>query len=213
MGKGNNKRNYLCRYTKKASIIAGDNRQELELSDDEVVALYRFYVIESPVEEVTLKSRSFNSRGWDGRMPLLNKMLTSVLDISTSDFVIKDLLDDSKADSLIKGYLASTGLGDGPCADLSCERAVLIGTRGNSKREKLLRHVRNCLCHGNFKLLNCEELGEPVFVMEDRTIGKGSNVTARMVLKKSTLLEWARIVCSKEIRDEGRDTSRLCSNE
>ena len=89
-------------------------------------------------------------------------------------------------------------LGGGMLSDIGEERGIFCETVGESCYHKLFYHLRNCFAHGCFKLVSNNE--DPVFIFEDRDRNKNSpNITARFVLKKSTLIAWASVILEPEV--------------
>ena len=60
-------------------------------------------------------------------------------------------------------------------------------------------HLRNAFAHCRLNMVDVD--GECVFILEDVVTSKGKNkLSARMILRKSTLLKWIDIIESGEIK-------------
>lgn len=189
------------RYSKANSIIALDDRREGHLTNDEFAILYRFYVLEAPHPKQSSKCRSLASRDWRGIYSnggLLDE-LTNILDLSSSSFVFLDLLESYDAKALCENL----ELAGCPLGDYEHERCMVSETDGNNLYLKVFFRLRNCLAHGNFKLLESKnQSGELLFLMEDHTTNRGTQtVTARMIFRKQTLIRWAETVAAGPHKD------------
>lgn len=182
------------RYTKEESIVTMDHRREERLTDNELGFLYRFYILEPLSSQQSLKAVAANKRGWRGAYSDsgLKNYLVDILNLFSADFVFTETLEVYDLQVLFD----SLDLSSGPLSDFCRERCVLTKTPGSNPYYKVFYRVRNCLAHGNFRLLKDDAVENGAFfVMEDRTRGSGSqNVTARMVFAKSTLFGWANAV-------------------
>lgn len=172
------------------NTILVDYENERELPDQDLLALFRFYVLYSPCDNASLKGISLKERGWQGniRSNGLGKLLDEEIPKGSGPFYLPAI--DNGAN--LRQLFAHARLADGKLSEISTERAVTtLGKRSESQYLRLFRHVRNCFAHGRFKYLVNEDSPEGIFVIEDRD---RDNYTARMVLGKATLLSWARII-------------------
>lgn len=170
--------------------ILVDYENERDLPDQDFLALFRFYVLYSPCNNASLKGISLKERGWEGGIWSngLGKLLDEAKPKSSGPFHLP-IKDNGKQ---LHQLFAEASLEDGKLSDVSTERAVTtISKRSENIYLRLFRHVRNCFAHGRFKYLVNKDSPEGMFVMEDRD---RDNYTARMVLGKTTLLSWARII-------------------
>lgn len=179
------------RYTKKNSIIETPSFPSVDLTESEMALLFKFYIVEPPITRQSSKSVTLAERGWVGGFEKsgLKTKLDAICNLSD---VICEPSSEAGAESLAELF-SKRDLLDGPVGNLSEERAVITGKGESNSFLRLLRHIRNCFAHGNFLLqMNADE--DEVFVMEDRETGKNPNVTARMVLKKETIIAWAETI-------------------
>lgn len=77
-------------------------------------------------------------------------------------------------------------LSDGLIADLSFERCVIGITRENNKYLKFFHRVRDGFAHGKYCLRLSENNVKMVVIQDD----DGNNVTGRIVIRLSTLLNF-----------------------
>lgn len=89
----------------------------------------------------------------------------------------------------LKKYFDDVDLIAGFPTDLITQRAFIGKTSENSKFLKLFYRIRDSLSHGKFIVI--EVAGEDVIVMQDDNT---YNVTARIVIKKETLIGWIQII-------------------
>ena len=75
-------------------------------------------------------------------------------------------------------------------SDLETERGCFYKKSKQNQLECIFYHIRNCFAHGRFNISENNE--DWTFVMEDW--GRNNRVSARMILKKSTLLKWIEII-------------------
>ena len=77
-------------------------------------------------------------------------------------------------------------LNDGFVADLSFERCVIGKTSENNKYLKLFYRIRDGFAHGKYCLRLSEDNVKMVVIQDDN----GNNVTGRIVIRLSTLLNF-----------------------
>ncbi len=162
---------------------------EVSLEDDDFQKLYRFYVLNSPCEGQSHQRISFEEYGWEGgiRESGLGRALDRVIPEGSGPFFLPRV--DSGA--TLEQMFSQARLFNGMLRDTSTERAAAAKSSDSNTYLRLFRHVRNCFAHGRFVLVESCDRPDGVFIMEDRD---HHNYTARMVLGRNTLLEWARIV-------------------
>ena len=81
-------------------------------------------------------------------------------------------------------------MGDGILTDYDVERCVIGQTSENNKYLKLFYRIRDGFAHGKF-LLKRSSTNEKMVIIQD---DNGKNVTARMVIKLSTLLHFVSCI-------------------
>ena len=89
--------------------------------------------------------------------------------------------------------LEKAGLKDSFPSDFSMERICIYDVKKNQFMS-VFYHIRNSLAHGRLNMVDIG--GECIFILEDFT-GRGKDlvkVSARMILRKNTLLKWIEII-------------------
>lgn len=179
------------KYKKSDSILSG-KEDEYCLSKEQYCQLYMFYVTYSLCNGQSAKGKSFLDYGWPTnniKGTSLGNALLNVLSLNKNlDFVFTDKDD-------LKTQFDAHDLTDGVIQNLENERAVIGKTPGNNNYLKLFYRVRNCLAHGKFTLRLSNE-SEKMVVMQD---DDRYNVTARIVLKLSTILGFIRAIDKKSV--------------
>lgn len=103
--------------------------------------------------------------------------------------------------------LADVGLEKENWYETTSEKICLC-TSGKKKIDKLFSHLRNVFAHSRFSIRSIEGKTDFIFIFEDAYTRKLKNdkgigqnefdVSARMILKKTTLLKWIEIIESGE---------------
>ena len=162
-----------------------------DFNDQELFRIVIFYVFHSPCEELSAMSKTLDKYNWcmPWKKPYyLNKQLVQAASNDQLLFSAKDYA--SMSDALEKAELKD----DFP-ANLSKERICIYNNQHNQFLS-VFYHIRNAFAHGRMNMFNVD--GECVFVLEDiapKEKGKPlRRVSARMILKKSTLIKWIDII-------------------
>lgn len=187
------------KYKKEESIV-DPSRDEYSLSEHDYYLLYSFFVTYSLCGTQSRKKRTLNEYGWSSEsftQSGLKKELEKTLKFDANkNFCFTeedDLADRFKENDLLNG----------PLANVDVERAVISKTQGDNKYLKLFYRIRDGFAHGSFSLrLNTS--GEKMIVIQDQD---KSNVSARLVMKLSTLLQFIytidrnHLVCAQQSTD------------
>ena len=152
--------------------------------------LFEFYVLHSPAEGQSALGIKIEEYGWspDAWRDDLQKRLDSIL---TSEKRRMLALPSRQSKAGLARLFADYDLGDGPLANLHVERAVVRPECDSYCYLRLFRHVRNCLAHGRFVVVEGEGVSGPIMIMEDKD---KYSITARMVLRVETLYKWRNII-------------------
>ena len=193
------------KFRKVASIL-GTEPDDYALTVNEYHSIYSFYVTYSMCKSLSDKKRSFIDYGWISNSttnPAVEAALKGVLNLQrNSEFVFTK-------DNDLAVQFSNKSLTDGPINDLSWERAVIGITSESSNYFRLFHHIRNGLAHGKFKLRKSDD-NEKMIVIQDND---QYNVTARIVLKLSTILAFIEAIDLNDIINRGDDlnkTKRSC---
>ena len=182
------KANSKYKYIKEKSILYAEEDQYL-LTEHEFFCVYSFYVTYSMCGSQSFKKRSFSDYGWNNDLiekiierkkvkTELGEALSNAIDLKSDRFCF--LTNKNNLANLFK----KCDLLDGPLLDCDTERAVISDTSGSNKYLKLFYRIRNGFAHGKF-LLKYSSNHEKMVVIQDNDT---NNVTARIVIKLSTLL-------------------------
>ncbi len=168
---------------------------DAELRDAAIQEIISFYLIHTPVEELSSMSIPLSEYGWlkPWRKPVyLNKQLKAAA--STYELLFSADTYDKLGDAINESEEAS----DFPTS-LDIEYIVFYDCKKN-QFISVFYHIRNALAHGRFRICNDSD-GNRVVVMED--VVKMSNnstckLSARMVIRVNTLLAWISIIKAGE---------------
>ena len=170
------------KYKKEESIV-DQSLDEYFLSEHHYYLLHSFFVTYSLCGTQSRKKRTLCEYGWtpdsftkSGLKSELEKIL-KLDDNKNFCFTEEDdLADRFKENDLLNG----------PLANVDIERAVISKTQGDNKYLKLFYRIRDGFAHGSFSLrLNTSD--EKMIVIQDQD---KSNVSARIVMKLNTLLQF-----------------------
>lgn len=159
-----------------------------DFTDKDLLRIIVFFLFHAPCEGQSAMGRTIEEYNWSApwKKPYwLNRHLKK----AASDFNI--LYSATSYDTLVTAFTKANLLTNFP-SDLSIERISFINCKENQFKS-VFYHLRNAFAHGRFaiKNVNCER----VMVFEDVGIGKyKGKVSARMILKISTLLKWIDII-------------------
>lgn len=162
-----------------------------KFNDTDLFRIVIFYVFHCPSEKSSYMRKSLKEYGWNTpwRKPYkLNKQLINVTNnehFIYSSSTLKDLdLALDKAD-LVASFPNNIAL----------ERVAIYDNKKN-QFESILCHIRNAFAHCRINMIDFNN--ECIFVLEDgRPNSKDKSkfeVSARMILKKKTLLKWIEII-------------------
>ena len=159
-------------------------------NDQDLFKIVIFFVFHSPCSNLSSMGKTLDEYGWSApwRKPYyLNKQLRQA---SLYELVVYSAKGYNEMDvALEKADLKETFP-----SDFSRERICIYDNQGNQFLS-VFYHIRNAFAHCR---LNMGEVdGDCVFIFEDVQPKKNSNqlkVSARMILRKSTLLKWIDLI-------------------
>ena len=143
------------------------------LTHPKYVQILRFYIVNTPDSEKSVRGKSITDCGIDETV-FLKDLKKDIIQWQSSG---NNIIVESKLDQVTLKEFP-------PKADFS-ERVCF----SYNKREELtyfFRHIRNSIAHGRFNITG--PMKDPVLAREDRN--SNGNCSARMILKMSTLLRW-----------------------
>lgn len=148
-----------------------------------------FFVFHSPCSELSAMSKNLEKYGWNDpwRKPqLLQRKLKLV---SNND----NLIFSSVTINDMKQALEKADLFDDIKANINLERIAIYNSEKNQFMS-IFYHLRNAFAHGRFNMFDVG-IDDYVFIFEDIIKGINMNkVTARMILRKSTLIKWIDLI-------------------
>ncbi len=163
-----------CVKAEKPTWIKNNN---IEFSDSNFQKIIDFYLFKTPAENLSARSKSVESYGWNNTYNLKKKIgLTSNQSLFTFAETLKEMEEALSDSNLKKRFWENHN-----------ERVCLYVQK--NQLNSLFYHIRNSLAHGRFDIIKRNT--DNIFVMED--VNKKC-ISARMVIKESTLLNWIEII-------------------
>lgn len=163
-----------------------------EFNNEELFRIVIFYVFHSPCTKLSAMGKSLAEYNWNTpwKKPYyLNKQLKQ----ASTNF---NLLFSASKYSDMSEALEAADLKDNFLSDLGRERICIYDNEKNQFMS-VFYHIRNAFAHCRLNIVDVNS--ECTFILEDvNSKMKNSNsqvaVSARMILKKSTLLKWIDII-------------------
>lgn len=156
-----------------------------KFDDRDLFRIVIFFVFHCPCKGLSAMGKSLDEYNWHKpwEKPFcLNKQLKQV---SLSDKLIYSAKSYDKLDEqLIKANLAENFP-----SDFNTERIAIYNN--DNQFMSIFYHIRNAFAHCRLNMVDVD--GECIFVLEDVST-KFKRVSARMILRKSTLLKWIDII-------------------
>ncbi len=159
-------------------------------NDKDLFRIVIFFVFHSPCENLSSMRKSLLEYGWTSpwKKPYyLNKQLRQV----TSNY---DLLFSVKSYDEMDTALEKADLKEMFPSDFSHER-ICIYDKEKNQFLSVFYHIRNAFAHCRLNMVEVDR--ECVFILEDVVPNKKNNqlkVSARMILRKSTLIKWIDLI-------------------
>lgn len=161
-----------------------------EFNDEDLFRIVVFFVFHSPCSTLSSMSRTLDVYGWNtpwGKPYYLNKQLKR----SSSNY---NLLFSACNYNAIEDALRNANLWKDFTNDLRTERICIYDNMHNQFLS-VFYHIRNALAHCRINIVDVD--GECVFIMEDVVPERKHDrlkLSARMIIKKSTLLNWIDLI-------------------
>ena len=178
-----NKNSY--KYIKENSILK-KIVDEYNLTLEEYYLLHSFYVTYSLCDNQSAKKRTFVDYGWSTNKindTELGIALSSVLNLNRNpEFLF--VQDD------IGKQFQNHDLKDRNLINIEIERAVMVKSSENNNYLRFFHRIRNGLAHGKYCLCYSKNQEKMIIIQDDDT----HNVTARIVVRLSTLLNFIIVV-------------------
>lgn len=148
-----------------------------------------FFVFHSPCSKLSAMSKSLERYGWNNPWKNPQLLQRKLKIVSNND----NLIFSSETIDNMKQALEKANLLDDIKANINLERIAIYNSEKNQFMS-IFYHLRNAFAHGRFNMFDVG-LDDYVFIFED--ISKRINmnkVTARMILRKSTLIKWIDLI-------------------
>lgn len=161
-----------------------------EFNDADLSRIVTFFLFHSPCSDLSAMSKKLEDYGWENpwKKPYwLNKQLRK----AASTY---ELLYSSDKYERMHAALEKADLKDSFPNDFSRER-ICIYDNENNQFMSVFYHIRNALAHCRLNMVDVE--GECVFILEDVQPKRNADrlkVSARMILRKSTLIKWIDLI-------------------
>ena len=158
--------------------------------DQELFRIVTFFVFHSPCQDLSSMSSPLSEYGWQypWRKPhYLNRHLRQ----AASKF---NLIYSAPSYDKMDEALKKAGLRDN-FPQPPYEECVCIYDNKQNQFMSVFYHIRNAFAHGRLNMVDVA--GDCIFILEDVQTNKKQiqvKVSARMILKKSTLLKWIEII-------------------
>lgn len=168
-------------------------------ADDDLRDLIMFYVINTPCTDLSSSSIDLSEYGWSKDIWKNDKLKKCLFDIAqierNSSIAVAHRADEMKAvcekTSLKKNFHKSRNR----------ERIAIYKGRYNEFLS-ICYHIRNAFAHGRLAMYDFEDGKDIIFALEDGVKKHGEfEVRSRMILKKSTLIKWMKILKSGKYPD------------
>lgn len=163
-------------------------------NNSELNRIVTFFVFHSPCSELSAMSKSLLHYGWDAPWRKPQRLRYKLEEASSNPKLLfsAETIDD------MKQALEKAELFTDITLNLEKER---IAVHNNMKNQfiSVFYHLRNAFAHGRLNMINIGLKDDYVFIFEDIQKKKKNKeiicrITARMILRKSTLLKWIDII-------------------
>lgn len=155
-----------------------------ELFDKDLEEIITFFVFHAPCNNQSAMQKTLADYGWNAPWRLPYKLNSQLKQASTNFNLIFSA---NNYNNMEKALIKSDLYEKFP-SDLKKERICIYDKMGNQFMS-IFYHIRDAFAHGRFNIFDVDN--EQVFVMEDQFRKK---VSARMIIKKQTLLNWIYII-------------------
>lgn len=177
----------MTTYTENKPLWLGELNVKY-YEDKQFIRIITFFVFHSPVNNLSARQICLSEYGWNTpwRKPYyLNKQLkqaTNNYELLFSSATLKEMNDALTKANLVNSFPS----------DIVRERICIYDCKKN-QFISVFYHIRNAFAHGRFDLRKLNNV--EYYIMEDvKKAKKDLQVSARMILKKQTLLRWIDII-------------------
>lgn len=157
-----------------------DEESEKIIKEDGFAEIRTFFHDHCPVPGSSARGKDLGEYGWTN-IKKLTKITIGTIKEKSFAYNLNEMSE----------KLAAISLGDNSWFNTNTEKLCIC----DSKQTQLFQffsHVRNCFAHNRFAIRDSN--GSQIFIFEDVAGKTKTKVSARMILKKSTLLKWIEII-------------------
>lgn len=158
------------------------------LNNEDFWKIITFYIFHTPCKGLSAQGKLLKDYGWNKPWKKPYKLNFQLKQASTNF----KLLFSAKTRSNMSEALEKSNMLDDFPSNVLTERICIHDNKKN-QFISVFYHVRNAFAHGRFSIIN--KNGEEIFILEDQY---QQIITARMILRKKTLLNWINIIESGE---------------
>lgn len=159
-------------------------------NNTEINRIITFFVFHSPCSGLSARSKSLDKYGWHApwRKPQYLKQKLKAASTNGDLLFCAQTIDD------MRQALEKADLLENIMENPKLERIAVYDNRKNQFMS-VFNHIRNALAHGRFNMVDIGIEDDYTFIFEDVNKGKKScKITARMILRKSTLIKWIELI-------------------
>lgn len=158
--------------------------------DVDLFRIIVFYVFHSPCDGISSMGKPLEEYGWKNPWKKSTTLSQMLKDASSNP----KLLYPAETYNEMKQVLQDANLFEGFPSDLQTERIAMHKDSKMSQFMSVFRHIRNALAHARMDMIDIDH--DRVFILEDKN--NKNRVSARMILRQSTLLKWIDIIERRE---------------
>lgn len=166
--------------------------------DDEFWEIINFYMLHSLCDGQSWKKNSLENTyswkkyPWSPASYLKTKLIKAIWDEEEPQIYM------AKTRALFEGKIYGKNLDEDFYKRLSTQRVGFVkvsnGTNNDNIIMSMFYHIRNALAHGRYGLITCDENDYFILMEDGSKSGDFFEVTARMILKKSSLVKMIRAI-------------------
>ena len=154
-----------------------------QLKNENFRRILDFFIIFTPCTELSSRTQPLEGvYNWKNTYPLKKAM--RIVPTKESIFTFGEKWEE------MKDVLNETKLNENFPSETENERGCFYKKSKQNQLDCIFYHIRNCFAHGRFSI--SEKGKDWTFIFED--FGQKYRVSARMILRKSTLLKWIDII-------------------
>lgn len=163
-----------------------DDESEKIIQEADFAKIRTFFHDHTPSRNTSARAITFEDYGWHDIEKLQSELFKNFDEKHYSS---------AEKDNDMSASLERIGLDVAQWYEVD-EDKICICTNKKKKIDKLFSHLRNSFAHNRYAIKKLPESNDYIFIFEDKD--NLNHVSARMVLKKSTLEKWMSIIQNGE---------------